>query len=116
MAASSNDSTSLGLLGLQESIDALSSGEVSSAEMVDAALARIEEFQPRLNAFRVVRHDAARYDAAEADRRRAAGENLPLLGIPVAIKDDTDLAGETTPFASRGDFQPVTHDAEIVRR
>ena len=63
-----------------------------------------------------VRSESARQEAAEADRRLAAGERSPLLGVPVAIKDDTDLAGETTPFGAAGDCVPRTADAEVVRR
>jgi amidase len=84
--------------------------------LVEQALRRIEASQPKLSAFRVIRHDAARREAAEADERRAAGEKLPLLGVPIAIKDDTDIVGETTPFGSRGDLPVQTHDAELVRR
>jgi amidase len=82
---------------------------------VEHSLERIAR-QGALGAFRVVRAEAARAEAAEADRRLAEGERLPLLGVPVAIKDDTDLAGETTPFAVPGDHLPKTEDAEQVRR
>ncbi|WP_460368706.1 amidase, partial [Actinocorallia lasiicapitis] len=53
---------------------------------------------------------------AAADKRLAAGERLPLLGVPVAIKDDTDLEGETTTFAVPGDHTPAGRDAEVVRK
>jgi amidase len=102
-------------LGLAEQADLLAGGEISAAELVEHSLERIAA-RESLGAFRVVRAAAAREDAAEADRRLAAGERLPLLGVPVAIKDDTDLAGETTPFAVRGDHRPVGADAEQVRR
>src|SRR5438105_8064182 len=84
--------------GLQEQARLLASGSVSSTELTSLALGRIEASQPTLNAFRCVRTEAALSDAAEADRRLAAGERLPLLGVPVAIKDDVDLAGEATGF------------------
>jgi amidase len=102
--------------GLARQADLLAASRISSTELVDGALARIEALQLSLGAFRVVRADAARAEAADADRRLAAGDRLPLLGVPVAIKDDTDLAGETTPFGCAGDCQPETADAEIVRR
>ncbi|MBV9662203.1 MAG: hypothetical protein JO337_13705, partial [Acidimicrobiales bacterium] len=72
----------------------LAAGQVSSVELVERALARAEETQPALNAFRVLRTRAALTEAAAADRRLEAGERLPLLGVPVAIKDDADIAGE----------------------
>ncbi len=102
-------------LGLAEQADALARGDVSSSELVDHTLKRITA-QEDLGAFRVVRAEAAASEALRADKRLAEGERLPLLGVPVAIKDDTDLAGETTPFAVGGDHRPAVADAEIVRR
>ncbi|GAA2726601.1 amidase [Actinocorallia aurantiaca] len=102
--------------GLAEQAELAASGQVSAKELVEASLARIDEVDGRVGAFRVVRHEAARAEAAEADRRLAAGERLPLLGVPVAIKDDTDLTGETTPFAVIGDHLPATRDGEQVRK
>ena len=102
--------------GLRAHADRLAAGEASSVELVDAALARIGATQPVLNAFRCVRADAARAEAADADRRRAAGDRAPLLGVPIAVKDDTDLAGETTPFGCAGDFAAKSADGELPRR
>ncbi len=102
--------------GLRETAELIASGTVTSAELVDAALARIDAAQPALNAFKLVRADAARAEAAAADRRLAAGERLPLLGVPIAVKDDTEVAGEPTAFGCDGDFPPATEDAELVRR
>ncbi|SEG62239.1 amidase [Thermomonospora echinospora] len=102
-------------LGLAAQAELLALGELSAKELVEHSLERIAA-QEGLGAFRVVRAEAARAEAAEADRRLAEGERLPLLGVPVAIKDDTDLAGETTPFAVPGDHLPKERDAEQVRR
>ena len=102
--------------GLAELAARLSEGQLSSRAAVAETLARIEETQPRLNAFRRVRAEAALEEAEEADRRLAAGERLPLLGVPAAIKDDTDLAGEPTAFGCAGPFAPVPADSEVVRR
>ncbi|POM24469.1 6-aminohexanoate-cyclic-dimer hydrolase [Actinomadura rubteroloni] len=101
-------------LGLAAQAELLDRGEVSAKELVTASLERIDALAG-LGAFRVVRERAAA-EAEEADRRRAGGERLPLLGVPVAVKDDTDVAGETTPFAIRADHRPKTEDAELVRR
>jgi amidase len=103
-------------LGLRAHADLLAAGGASSAELVDAALERIADAQPVLNAFRCLRADAARAEAAAADRRRADGDRSPLLGVPVAIKDDMDVAGETTPFGCAGDFTVKDADGELVRR
>ncbi|MGK5553084.1 amidase [Actinomadura kijaniata] len=102
-------------LGLAGQAAALAEGALSSRELVEHSLRRIEERED-LGAFRVVLAEAALAEAERADRRLAAGERLPLLGVPVAIKDDTDLAGETTPFAVRGRHLPAAEDAEQVRR
>jgi amidase len=101
---------------LTEYVAALAGGEVTSSELVERALGAIEATQPTLNAFRVVCADAARAQAAEADRRLAAGERLPLLGVPVAIKDDVDLAGHPTAFGCAGDFAVSSQDSEVVCR
>jgi amidase len=102
--------------GLTATRDALAAGDVTSAELVDRALAAIAASQSTINAFRCTRADAARAEAAESDRRLAAGERAPLLGVPIAIKDDVDLAGETTPFGCRGDFPVKTVDSWTAAR
>ncbi|MGK2866417.1 MAG: amidase [Mycobacterium sp.] len=95
----------------------LASGSTTSGQLVRASLKAIETSQPTLNAFRVVLTDQALADAAEADRKRAAGQHLPLLGIPIAVKDDVDVAGVPTRFGTDGGDLPVaTADAEVVRR
>ncbi len=108
--------TQLAFAGLRRQAEMLADGEISSAGLLDAALARIERLQPELGAFRVVRGEAARAEADDADRRLAAGERLPLLGVPVAVKDDVDLTGESTPFGCGGEFPLADADAEVVRR
>ncbi|MGW2325327.1 amidase [Streptomyces sp. NPDC001700] len=102
--------------GLGEQVRALADGEVTSRALVEQALRRIAETQATLNAFRRVRAEAALREAADADRRLAAGERLPLLGVPLAVKDDTDVAGEPTAFGCCGDFPAKTEDGEAVRR
>jgi len=101
--------------GLTGQAEALARGEVTSVDLVQRSLDRIAADR-ELGAFRVVRAEAALAEARQADKRLKDGERLPLLGVPVAIKDDTDLAGETTPFAVIGDHKPVSQDAEQVRR
>ncbi|WFB09014.1 amidase [Streptomyces sp. LX-29] len=105
-----------GPTGLVGQVAALAEGEVSSRRLVEEALRRIEATRSTLNAFRRVRAEAALAEADAADRRLAAGERAPLLGVPIAIKDDTDLAGEPTAFGCLGDFPPAPADAQAVRR
>jgi amidase len=106
----------LALLGLEQQAKLLLAGGSSSRELVERSLRLVEESQPRLNAFRVVRAERALAEADEADRRIDAGETAPLLGVPVAIKDDVDLAGETTAFGCGGEHRVASRDAEVVRR
>lgn len=101
---------------LTEQLYQLASGEATSVDLVRRALHAIDASQSTLNAFRVVFTESALVSAAEADRRRAAGHRAPLLGIPIAVKDDTDIAGVVTAFGAAGYVEPAGHDAEVVRR
>jgi amidase len=101
---------------LTDQLYQLASGEVTSAELVRHSLHAIGLSQSTLNAFRVVLTETALADAAEADRRRAAGDQSPLLGVPIAVKDDVDVAGQPTAFGTSGYVPPATQDAEVVRR
>lgn len=101
--------------GLREQVVRLRAGEASSRELVAAALERAEAAQASLNAFRVICAEEALAAAEEADDRLSAGEARLLLGVPIAIKDDVDLAGHTTPFGCGGG-RPALRDAEAVRR
>jgi amidase len=102
--------------GLAETARALAAGEVTARALVAETLARIEATQGSVNAFRLVRAEAALAEAEAADRELAAGGRRPLLGVPVAVKDDMDVAGEPTAFGCRGTFPPVAEDGEAVRR
>jgi amidase len=99
-----------------ELADLLATGQVSATELTERALAAIAASQPTVNAFRLVRAEAARREAADADRRLRAGDRAPLLGLPIAIKDDHDLAGEPTAFGCAGAFPPAAEDAFVVRQ
>ena len=75
----------------------ISSREVTSAEVVDAHLARIEEVNPDLNAVTVTLADEARAAAAAVDRAVTAGAPLgPLAGVPFTVKENIDVAGSAT--------------------
>jgi amidase len=94
----------------------LASGTVTSDELVRRSLHAITASQSTLNAFRVVLTEQALSEAAEADRRRANGEQAPLLGVPIAVKDDVDIAGVPTAFGTSGHVPAAIRDAEVVRR
>jgi amidase len=103
-------------LGLAQQARSLAAGEVTSRQLVERSLAAMACTEPTINAFRRVRAEAARAEADAADERLAAGERQLLLGVPVAIKDDIDLAGEPTAYGCQGDFPPAAVDSEAVRR
>lgn len=94
----------------------LAAGTVTSEQLVRRSLDAIEASQSTLNAFRVVLKKQALADAAVADRKRKAGEQLPLLGIPIAVKDDVDVAGVPTRFGADGNISDAQKDSEVVRR
>jgi amidase len=110
------DATSLSFAGAVEQARAIRAGEVTARELVEAALERIARVDPQLNAYRVVLAERALTEADQADARRRGGDDRPLLGVPVAIKDDVDVAGEPTAWGTAAHAGPKARDAEVVRR
>jgi amidase len=102
--------------GAVEQARRLADGAVTAPALLDTYLDRINRLNPVLRAYRVVLADSARAEAAAAQRRLDAGERLPLLGVPVAIKDDVDVAGEVTAMGTGAHGPPKDEDAEVVRR
>ncbi|HWM06530.1 MAG TPA: amidase family protein [Actinophytocola sp.] len=102
--------------GADAQAQALRDGTVSAPALLDAVLRRLDAVNPRLNLFRVVYADAARAQAAEAQRRLDAGERTPLLGVPIAVKDDLDVVGDITGMGGRAQFAPAEQDAPAVAR
>jgi aspartyl-tRNA(Asn)/glutamyl-tRNA(Gln) amidotransferase subunit A len=88
--------------------------ELSPVELMDAVLARVEEQQPRLNAFCLLRADEAREEARAAQDAAPRG---PLHGIPISIKDLTSTKGIRTTFGSKAYADNVPDvDATFVTR
>src|SRR3954454_9429513 len=106
----------LAFAGLARHAALIAAGEVSSRELVELFLGRIDRYDPLLNSYRAVYAERARAEADQADGRRRAGERRPLLGVPVAIKDDIDIAGEVTGMGTDAATEPAAADAEVVRR
>lgn len=95
------------------------SGKVGARELAQAALDRIEELNPALNAFVAVDPEAALDAAAAVDEAVAAGEDPgPLAGVPIAVKDNMDAAGYRTTIGSAllADRPPVKTDCVLVER
>ena len=96
---------------------ATQSGEVRAADLVDAALAQIEVTDGRVNAFTTVLADRARSRAAAIDAQPASAD-LPLRGVPFAVKNLFDIAGIRTLAGSKieSDAPPAARDALLVHR
>jgi amidase len=94
----------------------LMSGELTSPELVELYLDRIARLDGELNCYRVVCSASARADAMECQHRIDAGERLPLLGVPIAIKDDVDVAGELTAWGTAAHGPAKSCDADVVVR
>jgi len=96
---------------------ALRSGEVSSVELTDEAIALIERDDKVINAICVPDFDRARAAARGADEARARGEDWPLLGIPVTVKESYNIAGLPTtwgmpPYRS---YMPAEDAVQVSR-
>lgn len=110
------DKTDLAFAGLARQAELIRKGEVSSRELVELYLERIDRIDPHLNAYRVVMAERALAEADQADARRRSDGERPLLGVPVALKDNVDVAGELTTHGTSAHGGPATEDAEIVKR
>jgi aspartyl-tRNA(Asn)/glutamyl-tRNA(Gln) amidotransferase subunit A len=88
-------------LGIVELSRLLAKGEVSSKEIVDAVYERIDAVEEKVKAYLTLTRDAARTMADAADREIAAGKKSPLIGIPLAIKDNMCTRGIPTTCASK---------------
>ena len=98
-------------------VEALASRQVSSRELVDAAIARIEALDPKINAVVVRDFDRARTAADAADAALERGERQPLLGLPMTVKEQFNIAGLPTTwgFPKFKDWRPDA-DALAVQR
>jgi amidase len=110
------DAADIAFAGLERQAELMRSGEVTSLQLTELYLERIQRLDPLLNAYRIVFPERALAEARQADGRRAAGDQRPLLGVPMAIKDDCDVAGELTCSGTNAVDRPAEADAEVVRR
>jgi len=96
---------------------AVHAGEITATHLTRMTLDRIDMIEPTVNAFRVVMVDQALFDAARIDALTDdVRRGLPLAGVPVAIKDDTDVAGQSTMWGTAIDRGICVDDAVVVSR
>src|SRR5215470_434162 len=93
---------------------ALRRRELSAVELLDACLAAVDQRNGELNAVIWRNDEEARAAAAEADRRLAAGEDAPFLGVPIPIKDLTPVAGWPVTYGSHGAPEEPSEQSELV--
>lgn len=102
--------------GIAEHARMIRERSISSVELTDLYLSRIERMDPVLNAFSEVFFEEARSHAGDVDRRITEGESAPLLGVPVAVKDELDMAGKVARHGTVAYETPAAADSEHVRR
>jgi amidase len=110
------DAADLAFAGIARQAELVRAGEVSSRELVELYLERIERVDPKLNAFRVLMAERALTEADQADARRGSGDERALLGVPMAVKDNMHVAGELTCNGGRGHGGPQREDTDLIRR
>jgi aspartyl-tRNA(Asn)/glutamyl-tRNA(Gln) amidotransferase subunit A len=118
LAARGQSQDNLSGLSLAEASARLRAGSVTSTQLVEASLARIKTYNPKINAFITVLREQALRQAKEAEADLRAGRSRgPLHGIPIALKDNIDTAGiRTTAASAVFDDRIPKEDAEVVTR
>ncbi len=107
----------LNKLTIAEALAGLRSGAFTSVELTQALLKTMEASQKDIHAYVTIDAEGALAQAAEADRRRAAGEDAPLLGVPIAVKDNMNVKGQPCTASSRileGYVAP--YDATVIAK
>ncbi|HEX7293623.1 MAG TPA: amidase family protein, partial [Solirubrobacterales bacterium] len=102
--------------GAAKQAEMVRAGEISPTELVRLSLDRIARLDPELNSFRKVFAEKALLEAEQAEARLKAGDERPLLGVPIAIKDEVDIAGEVNTHGTDAFTEPAKEDSEFVRR
>jgi amidase len=110
------DHEELAFAGVVQLTELLREHEISARELTELFLGRIERLDPELNAFRSVLAERALAESDQADARRRAGDDRPLLGVPLAVKDNEDMAGEVTSLGTAANQRPAADDNDFVRR
>jgi amidase len=110
------DLTEVCFAGAARQAELLRAGTISSRALVAECLRRIHRHDRELNAFRTVFEPEAVAAAEQADLRRERGEDAPLLGVPIAVKEDLAVAGLPTTRGTDAVRTPAPADSAVVRR
>lgn len=102
--------------GIARQAELVRTGEISSRELTVVLLERIVRLDPVLSAFTSLMAERALAEADARDAEVAAGGRGPLLGVPVAIKDEFDVRDYVTSYGGASQLSPASADAEVVRR
>jgi amidase len=113
-SSATSECRELAFAGVARQAELVRAGEVSPRELVETALERIHRLDRELNAFRVVFDERA---LAEADKagRHTHSDGMPLLGVPIAVKDDMAVQGTPRVLGSNAHGPAETEDCELVR-
>jgi len=106
----------IAFVGAAKQAEMVRAGEVSPTELVRLSLERIARLDSELNSFRKVFAEKAMLEAEQAEARVKGGEERPLLGVPIAIKDEIDVIGEVNTHGTDAFSEPAKADSEVVRR
>src|SRR4029079_16720207 len=95
-----NSNMDITKLTIAKAKESLQKKEFSSVDLTKAYLAQIKKLEPKINAYVTVTEDEALKNAKAADKKRAEGTNMPLLGVPLSIKDNFSTNGIRTTASS----------------
>ncbi|MDO8671751.1 MAG: Asp-tRNA(Asn)/Glu-tRNA(Gln) amidotransferase subunit GatA [Dehalococcoidia bacterium] len=111
------DKFGLWQLTVHEAQSRLAKRDISSVELTESVLQRVQDVEDRVKSYVTVTADLALAQAREADRRLARGEASPLTGVPVAIKDVLSTKGVRTTCSSKmlENFVPI-YDATVIEK
>jgi amidase len=117
VAAAGRDAAAPAYRDATDLLEALAARQISARELLDAAIARIEALDPKVNAVVVRDFDRARVAADVADAALGRGERRPLLGLPMTVKEQFNVTGLPTTwgFPRFRDWHPNA-DAVAVQR
>jgi amidase len=110
------DQVALVFAGVGGQAELLRNRQVSARDLTELCLRRIDALDRRVRAFTCVLAEAALRDADRAQACLDAGESGPLLGVPVAVKDEVDVVGSVTSYGTGAQDRPAQADCDTVRR